>query len=88
MIVVQLLTIQPPKETDMSDETNELIDFHEPPKPGTEFDILLNDTDDSGIGKREVYCCKCNNATYCAAEQYVSNLSLIGGQIYSYWVSS
>ena len=65
----------------MPEESNELVKFHEPPKPGTEFEIT-NDP------KRANDCCKCRNEGYCEAERKVMSTSLTAGQMYSFWVSS
>lgn len=61
---------------------NETTDFHEPPKPGTEFEILPIDP---GSGTDAVYCCKCRDEGYCAAEQAVSAAALAYSQALAYW---
>ena len=63
--------------------TNETTDFHEPPKPGTEF-IPIDP--DNGIDA--VYCCKCREDGFCASEQLSSALSLAGGQVAAFFGES
>jgi hypothetical protein len=58
---------------------NETTDFHEPPKPGTEFIPL----EPSGAIDA-VECCPCWREGYCAAERDVSALAIARGQMLAY----
>lgn len=59
----------------------EPTNFHASPDPDAEFEI-----DEPIIEEDAVYCCKCRNETFCAAEQSASVISFAYGQTVAYWI--